>query len=249
MAPDVLLAAVDMDLTGWRNDQAKLQVTETMVPVAGPITCLTLNLLNDSFAGSLDDRRALVIRRIKDGHGREVGFSHRQGEVLILLNEAAEARKPFTLTFEIEVDFLVRPGSDNFWELGTPPWFPQPDLNGQSYSISARIRTQMPIVPMACGRTVRRFQEGDFNGVEVRIDEPIQFFVVLAGKYNMQEETKDGLTIRVATYAFEARNAPKLFTLARNIFTYYQSFLGPFPFKEFNIIEKNTWGYGQAPPG
>jgi aminopeptidase N len=73
--------------------------------------------------------------------------------------------------------------------------------------------------------------------------------VVLAGKYKMQEETKDGLTIRVATYAFEPRNAPKLFALTRNIITYYQTFLGPFPFKEFNIIEKNSWGYGQAPPG
>ncbi len=249
IAPDILLSCVEMDLKGWRDDKVKLQVTETLVPVSRTLTCLNLSLLNDNFGNSLDDRRELVIRSVKDEQGREVGFSHRQGEVLIRLNQAAEARKPFKLSFEIEGDFLVRPGGDNYWELGTSSWFPQPDLNGQSYSIKARILTQKPFLPMACGRTVRRFQDGDFNGVEVRIDEPIQFFVVLAGKYDMQEETKDGITIRVATYAFEPRNAPKLFTLARNIINYYQSFLGPFPFKEFNIIEKNTWGYGQAPPG
>ncbi|MBL0312795.1 MAG: hypothetical protein IPP78_08790 [Holophagaceae bacterium] len=249
VAPDFLLSAVEMDLTGWRNDKARLMVTETLVPVSRSLSCLTMSLLNDRFAGSLDDRRELVLRSVKDEQGRDVGFSHRQGEVLIRLNQSAEARKPFKLTFEIEGDFLVRPGGDNYWELGTSPWFPQPDLNGQAYSIKARIRTQKPFVPMACGRTARRFEEDGFNGVEVRIDEPIQFFVVLAGKYSMQEETKDGLTIRVATYAFAPRDAPKLFTLTRNIINYYQSFLGPFPFKEFNIIEKNSWGYGQAPPG
>ena len=30
---------------------------------------------------------------------------------------------------------------------------------------------------------------------------------------------------------------------------YYRPFLGPFPFKDFLIVEKNAWGYGQAPAG
>ena len=37
--------------------------------------------------------------------------------------------------------------------------------------------------------------------------------------------------------------------LAGNIIEYYTGFLGPFPFDEFNIVELNAWGYGQAPPG
>lgn len=249
LAPEILLSDVEMDLTGWSNDRVKLQVTETLIPVANPVVCLNLELLNDHFAGSLDDRRELVLRSVKDEQGRDVGFSHRHGEVFLRLNQVVEPQTPFRLTFEIEGDFLVRPGGDNYWELGTSSWFPQPDLNGQSYRVKARIRTQKPFLPMACGRTVRRFEEGEFNGLEVAIDQPVQFFVILAGRYKMQEETKDGLTIRVATYAFEPRNAPKLFALTRSIITYYQSFLGPFPFKEFNIIEKNSWGYGQAPPG
>jgi aminopeptidase N len=40
----------------------------------------------------------------------------------------------------------------------------------------------------------------------------------------------------------------QLTNLAFKIIKYYEPFLGPFPFKEFNIIEINEFGYGQAPP-
>jgi len=63
------------------------------------------------------------------------------------------------------------------------------------------------------------------------------------------EETRAGLTIRVASYAGRnERAAKKLANLAYQIIDYYQYFLGPFPFEEFNIIQVNTYGYGQAPP-
>ena len=41
----------------------------------------------------------------------------------------------------------------------------------------------------------------------------------------------------------------QLTNLAGSIIQYYQEFLGPFPFPEFNIIEINDFGLGQAPPG
>jgi aminopeptidase N len=54
----------------------------------------------------------------------------------------------------------------------------------------------------------------------------------------------------VATYAGKNSRAIKQLTnLAFGILDSYQIFLGPFPFPELNIIEMNTWGYGQAPPG
>ena len=36
--------------------------------------------------------------------------------------------------------------------------------------------------------------------------------------------------------------------LAFGLIEYYEFFLGPFPWSEFNIIQMNTYGYGQAPP-
>jgi aminopeptidase N len=44
------------------------------------------------------------------------------------------------------------------------------------------------------------------------------------------------------------RAAKQLMDLAFGIIEYYQVFLGPFPFPEFNIIEINSYGFGQAPP-
>ena len=37
--------------------------------------------------------------------------------------------------------------------------------------------------------------------------------------------------------------------MANGIIDYYEYFLGPFPWSEFNIVQINTYGYGQAPPG
>jgi aminopeptidase N len=58
------------------------------------------------------------------------------------------------------------------------------------------------------------------------------------------------VTIRVGTYAMRNERAMKqLSDLAFAIIGFYQNFLGPFPFPEFDILEINRWGFGQAPPG
>jgi aminopeptidase N len=81
------------------------------------------------------------------------------------------------------------------------------------------------------------------------LDKPVQFAVVQAGKYDLYEETRNGLTMRVASYAGKNERAAKqLSNLAYQIIDYYQFFLGPFPFEEFNIIQIPAYGFGQAPP-
>src|SRR5262249_27462174 len=105
-------------------------------------------------------------------------------------------------------------------------------------------------VPFSSGSIKARRTEGDMNVVEAEIDKPVQFAVVLAGKYELEEEKKGGVTIRVATYAFRNPRAVKqLRSLAGSIIEYYEAFLGPFPFPEFDILEINEYGCGQAPPG
>ena len=58
-----------------------------------------------------------------------------------------------------------------------------------------------PFVPFASGRTVSRRQEGDENIVETELDKPDRFAIVMAGSYQFEEETRDGMTVRVASYA------------------------------------------------
>jgi len=250
--PRFLLTAVDVDLSATAGNDAALTVTETLVPVGAPIAALRFDLVGLWYAqaGANLGTRVERVKSVTDEAGRALAFDHRGDEVVVQLAESAAPDRPIRLRFAIEGDFLIRPGGDNFWELGISSWFPQPYLAEQAYTFHAVVRVPPPFVPFASGATVRRASEGGNNVVESRIDRPIQCAVVLAGKYETHEEVRDGVTIRVATYALEnERSMAQLTNVAAEIIAFYASFLGPFPFDQFDVIEINDYGYGQAPPG
>lgn len=250
--PRVLLLDVDVDLRASAGNEAKLTVVETLAPIGQPLAALRLDLHSTVYTvvgNHLATRREHLIQ-VTDEAGRSLPFAHRKDEVVIQLAEPAPAEKPFKLKFEIDGDFLIRPGGDSYWELGTSPWFPQPPLSGQLYTFHALVRVKKPFVPFAPGKTLRRVVEGDENVLETRIDKPVSAVAILAGKYEIEEAVRNGITIRVATYALKnARAVKQLTNLAEAIIQYYVEFLGPFPLPEFNIIEINAFGFGQAPPG
>jgi hypothetical protein len=250
--PRILLSDVDLDLRASAGKDASMTVVETLVPIGRPVAILRLNLDSTvyTYVGRNLAKRAERLRKVTDESGRSLAFVHDYDEALIQLAEPAAVERPIKLKFEIDGDFLVSPAGHSFWELGIWDWFPQPSWAGQLYTFHATVRVKKPFVPFAPGKTIRRAVEGDENVVETRVDKPICFAVILAGKYTVQEEVKHGVTIRVATYALENDRAVKQLTnLAGNIIQYYQEFLGPFPLPEFNIIEINDLGWGQAPPG
>jgi hypothetical protein len=253
LPPAFLLTEVSIDLTATAGKQASLTVQETIVPQGRAQTVFRFDLLSRTYnlvgAGALDPR-LFRVREVTDGSGRALRFHHERDDLLVEAAAPAEPDRPLKLDFRIDGDFLVHPGGDNFWELGVEPWFPQPDLGEQYYTWRATVRVPRPFVPFASGTTVSRRAEGEMNIVESRIDRPIQFAVVLAGKYEEEDETRNGIRIRVATYAMKNSRAMKqLRALAFSIIDYYQAFLGPFPFPEFQILEINSYGFGQAPPG
>jgi hypothetical protein len=252
LPPRFLLTDVDLQLAASAGNDVKLSVTETIVPKGVRQRVFEFDLHNGRYAqfGSSVESRTERVVAVVDGAGRKLPFHHRGNEILVALPEPAEPDQPVKLRFEIEGDFLVRPGGDNFWELGVWPWFPQPELGGQFYTFHAVARVKKPFVPFAPGVTIRRAEEGDENILETRSDKPIQFAVILAGKYEVAEEVRNGIKIRVATYAIRnPRGVKQLTNLAETIIEHYQQYLGPFPFSEYNIIEINDYGFGQAPPG
>jgi aminopeptidase N len=97
---------------------------------------------------------------------------------------------------------------------------------------------------------VSRSDDGGDYVLETRVEKPIQFAVILAGRYQVEEETHDGVTVRVATYGLDnPRGRRQLLQVAGEVIAYYRELLGEFPFPEFEILEINDYGYGQAPPG
>jgi len=250
--PRVVLTDVDVDLRASGGTEASMTVVEALVPIGRPLSVLRLNLdstIYTTFGGNLT-KRAERLRKVTDEAGRALEFVHGYDETLIQLAEPAAPERPIKLKFEIDGDFLVSPAGDSYWELGVHDWFPQPSLAGQLYTFHALVRVKKPFVPFAPGKTIRRTTEGDENVLETRVDKPICFAVILAGRYTIYEEVKGGVTIRVATYALDNPRAVKqLANLTGSIIQYYEEFLGPFPLPEFNIIEINDIGWGQAPPG
>jgi len=250
--PRFRLTDVDLDLAATAGNDARLKVTETVVPVARPARALRFDLDRTIYApvGRNLATRTARATRVTDEKGRELAFDHRMDELVVELAEPAEPDRPLKLTFEIEGDFLVRPRGDNYWELGIWPWFPQPELSGQEYTFHAKVRVPKPFVPFAPGVTLSRKEEGADNVLETRVEKPIQFAVILAGNYQVQEESRDGVTLRVATYGLDnPRGRRQLIQVAGEVIAYYRALLGDFPFPEFEILEINDYGYGQSPPG
>jgi hypothetical protein len=249
--PRVVLTDVDVELKA-DGDRAAMTVVETLVPLGHPLAAARMALDNTVYTtfGQNLTRRVERLRRVTDEQGRELGFDHDRDQLVIQLAEPAPPDAPIKLRFEIDGDFLVHPGGDSYWELGTRPWLPLPTLAGQFYTFHAVVRVKKPFIPFAPGKTIRRAAEGDANVLETRVDRPICFAAILAGSYEVEEEVRNGVTIRVATYALKNPRAVKQLTsLASSVIEYYQEFLGPFPMPELNVIEINDFGFGQAPPG
>ncbi len=249
MAPRLMLTEADLAVTASDGKDVAISVTETYTGIAGQTGVLVVSLYDTTYGRSNQDLRHHTVKGIFDERGTSLPFDHTRSSVAVELPAPIGPGTSVKLRFEIEGDILVQPGGDSYWLLGTEPWFPQPDIGGQYCKFHTTVRVKKPFVPFAPGKTVRRVEEGEYNLLETRLDKPVQFMVILAGKYSYKEETADGVTVRVASYAGKNTLATdKLLNLSRKMITYYEGFLGPFPFEEYNIIEINDLGYGQAPP-
>ncbi len=250
--PRFILSDVDVEVAASDGKDVKLTVVETLVPQKNPQSVFRFDLDSTVYTtfGAHVTTRSEHVRKVTDEAGRDLAFAHDRDELVIQLRDAAPPDKPVKVRFELDGDFLVHPGGDSYWELGVWSWFPQPALCEQFYSFHSVVRVRKPFLPFATGRTIRRAVEGDDNVLETREDNPVMFAVILAGDYTFKEEVREGVTIRVATYALKNDRAVKQLTdLTATIIQFYTGFLGAFPFSEFNIIEINDFGFGQAPPG
>lgn len=247
--PPFALGALDYTLV-VDGDNAKLDVTETIARANSAENVLRFNMRDEEIVKLGVAPRKFNVRKVLDEQGHELAFDHARNDLVV---EIPSTPSPILkLKFSIDGDFLVREGGDNAWQLGLGvPWLPLPrQLAGCAFTVHSIARVRKPFVPITPGTTVRRAEEGEYNVVENIIDRPVQFTMVQGGKYTMYEDKRGDRTVRVATYALPNQRAAKQLTdLAFGLIDYYEYFLGPFPFNEFNIIQVNDYGYGQAPPG
>lgn len=244
------LTDVHFDIGTDDQEKVRIAAEESVISHIPGQRALLFNLESEywDYWHAVPRRHAVKLLKVTDAKGRPLPFHHDRDGLLVVFPEPVSTTAPTKIRFEIEGD-LIHPGGDNFWQLGVNSWFPQPELGGQFYTATCKLRVKKPYTPFASGEIVSLKEDGDFQILETRCDKPIQFFVAMAGAYNLFEETQDGLSIRLATYAHQGGNEKKLLKLTREFIKYYQPILGPFPFKQYTVIQINQWGFGQAPAG
>lgn len=265
VTPSLLLRNVDLDLEARANGTCRYAVVETFVPQLAGMGAINLRLLNILFevgegsslprSRGFDDPNPIwaIPHRLNvkgvTQDGQPLNFVHAENELLLELKNPTQQGLPFSLRIEVEGDFLVHPSGDNRWELGNEPWIPSTEFEGMKFKATAKIRSEKPYLPFATGQTLVRKEEDAFYVLETKMDQPTWSFFIAAGKYHVEEEVRNGLTVRVVSYAHKSASDAKLAALAHDIVSYYEKILGPFPVKELNVIQRNEWGAGQAPAG
>ena len=267
-SPRVVLTHVDLKLTASSGSDVSISATETFEARRGAVGTLLLDLVDtvESQTGAIVQRtelfgrvrrgsdrireRPVTVRGVFDEAGNALGFDHRSDQLAVALRAPIAEGESARVRVEIEGGLLVRQLGNNYWFLGLAPWFPAPPLAGRAFS--ARITTSVPkpFHPIAPGVTLRRAEEGDRNVLETRIDGPAQNLAVLAGAYSLEEESKDGRTLRVAAYGGRNRTATRsLLDLGFATASFFEIFLGKMPVRELTVVEMAVWAQGQAPAG
>jgi hypothetical protein len=245
---DVMLNALDYTLTASDGRDLAVTATETLLPRTNGARGIALDLPDKLYLEDPKPPRRYKVKSVTDESGAALPFAHSKKKLLVSLPQATMAATPIKLKFELEGDIVYRPSGDSYWVL-REEWYPQPQEAGLATTAHGIIKVKN-FVPFAGGKTISRKTEGDYNVVETQIDQPVGTVFVAAGKYFFEEEKRGNVLIRTASNGQKNVRAIKQITaLAGDMIAYYEYFLGPFPSDELNIVELNSYGFGQAPAG
>lgn len=261
------LAAQPIGRAWWEHPPAPLVAARQAITVDNPkgadLTVRTRTRV-EAGRGGVGVWRAGLLERAFDNDGREVlnrvtavtvngkpaEYFHRGGELVVAIEPPLGAGQ----AAEIEVvnggALAIRPGNDSYW-FWLGPWYPSTTDNAERPTAEIELRVPAPFIPFASGAVVERTSGDGFATVRTRLDHPAQYLAIAAGKYEVFEDSRGGLTARVASYAGGKEKASRQLIL--NLFAaaefYGQLFNRPYPFSEVSVIEVNSWGFGIAPAG
>ena len=249
-----VLKDVDVTVVNPAGMKLEAEARETFAAVV-PIDTLELSLWSTRVVtegvGGTPDEHEVTLHRVALADGTPLVFSHVNDDLVVQLPRTLRPGEQVALTFGYSGDVLYRPSGDSYWELPTGAWLPCPQrLEMQYFTYHAVVKVAKPFVAFSCGKTVRRWDEGELACAEFNEELPIQIPVVLAGKYLTVERERQGVKVEVSTYAMaDARAAETLFSNILGLIEFYTFYLGPYPFSELKLIEINSYGFGQAPAG
>ena len=253
--PRLLQTAIDLELVSEDNQHATEVTATTIQAGAEPVRLVNFSLMNgrsEEFRTWDDHEFTITVKRVTDGDGNELEFSHKYDELLVLLPQALQPGSSMILKIVAEGGFLKNFSGDAYLVLGNMAYLPQLQIYDTAATFHSVVKVKEPFMAMACGRTIRRWTENGMNCVESLEDKPISFPFVIVGDFVMTQEENKGFDIRIYSYASAKKRGAK--NLIRNglaVLDFYSNGMEPFPYKELEVIEipYHRHFFWQAPAG
>lgn len=245
------VVAVDTEISLRAEDKERLAVTTStrLRALRDGLRVIALSLWSESYDERLRTHRYEVSRLALDG--RPAPFLHREGVLFVALPAPSTRGSDLLLEVEAAGDVLETPSGDNYWRLVTG-WYPRPAFGGDELAeIRLTVDVPAPWLPFAPGEILERTSAGARNRVRTKLSGPMERAAVLAGKYTTSTVEEKGSRIHVSNYALVKKEESE--RLGEILFTVrgcLERWLGvPYPFQDLEVVEVNSWGWGQAPPG
>ncbi len=251
------LKNVRLDVVTEDNRRGTIDSDLTLEAARNGVRVAPLSLINSVDPYSYDwasEKKRLRVLKVNDVAGAEIPFSHRYNELLVQLPKEMEKGERIVVHVATEGEiFTDRRGEniDNYFDLFGYSWFPEPLGWGAGlYTFTLKLRTRKPYYPVVSGKTTAFREDEKYFELESSSTLPVKQVAVFAGKYKTHEETADGVTIRVHSYAMANKFVVEVLPgLARELIRYYRDHLGPYPFDKLEIVEVPSYGIGIAPSG
>jgi len=195
-------------------------------------------------------REMLQVRRVTDGKGRELRFSHRYHELLVELCEEVSWGDTLRLRVETEGEVFEREGKgskDGPFALAGIPWHPSPTgWSPDGFTFTLRVRTRQPFRSVTTGRVTELREEAGECDLKSESVVPVRRLAVVAGNFQVREKISGEHAVRF--YAM-GRASGDLPAVAGDLLGFFEELLGPYPYGDLQVIEAPVYGFGAALPG
>ncbi len=253
--PAIMQTAVDLELISTDNVDATQRTTVELTALESGPRLVDFGMRNGRSKDGKDwDRQdaPITVSRISRSDGTELEFSHKYHRLLVLLPEPLKAGQKVRLTVEAEGGFLKNFSGDSYMVLGNWDYLPQLEIYSMMASFRSVVKVKDPYLPIAAGRTLRRWQEDGLNCLESEEPRPLAFPFIVVGRFEVAEERDERFDLRVYSYAMSKdRGARRLIRNGLAILDFYSNGMAPFPYGELEVIEIPYYRhfFWQAPAG
>jgi len=184
-----------IDVTKYRMDIEVPNLQEIyidgdvqFVPLLDGLKVFTFSLVNDTYGPRWDSRAKWIdVTSITDSDGNELPFIHRKNSLVILAKKPPVKGESMKLGFKLHENTITQLSDVHFSLLNTYPWFPQYGYLGGQYEFDWTVKTVKPLTATGSGKTIKTWEEGNMNAVEMIFDRPVQFPSIIFGRYQIEE--------------------------------------------------------------